>query len=204
MKISNFDFHCNLDPVILWQYLDAERLKGIVSDQQAFMDDNVEKFFDDFNKDVLNIETANTFGLGVWGALLQVPRPVYTVDGHQVTFTDTQYRLLLRARIYLLTFDGSAKALNEFFHILFPDLAVTIKDNGDMTADISVLNEVDPEIAILFQHPYVETFLPRPSGVGYNMTTGGTDWSEVLGFEGQTDPDGNPLGNFDSGVFISG
>lgn len=291
MKISNFDFNCDLNPLILWQYLDAEKLKGIIAGQQQFMDDNVGGFFTDFNRDVLNIETANTFGLGVWGALLGVPRPsapstimknyysyynssvgyayldkpledivagvdvpyVYDsqtetmnvrgsitmvtisgsvrrfgwqysesnwynmsrssntandkqlpAEGPLVPFTDDQYRLLLRARIYLLTFDGSARALNEFFHILFPDLVVTITDNGDMTADISILNEVDPEIAVLFQSPYVEIFLPRPSGVAYNMATGATDYTKVFGFEGMTDSDGNSVAGFDNGTFYQG
>lgn len=204
MKISNFDFYCDLNPLILWQYLDAEKLKDIIAGQQSFMDENVGDFFTDFNKDVLNIETANSFGLGVWGALLQVPRPTYEEDGVRKEFTDAQYRLLLRARIYLLTFDGSARALNEFFHILFPDLIVAVTDNGDMTADISVLNEIDPEIAILFQSPYVNIFLPRPSGVAYNMQTTPTDYTKVLGFEGMVDENNNSVAGFDNGVFISG
>lgn len=204
MKISNFDFHCDLSQVILWQYLDAEKLNKIVNYQQAFMDENVEGFFSDFNRDVLNIETANAFGLGVWGALLQVPRPVYDDGGVQKEFTDEQYRLLLRARIYLLTFDGSARALNEFFHILFPDLIVTVKDNGDMTADISVLNEIDPEIAILFQSPYVDVFLPRPSGVKYNMQTAPTDYTKVFGFEGMVDENNDSVAGFDQGTFYQG
>lgn len=204
MKISNFNFKCDLSPVILWQYNDAERLKAIVENQQVFMDGNVRDFFTDFNRDVLNIETANTFGLGVWGALLQVPRPVYDDGGVQKEFTDEQYRLLLRARIYLLTFDGSARALNEFFHILFPDLIVTVKDNGDMTADISVLNEIDPEIAILFQTPYVDVFLPRPSGVKYNMQTAPTDYTKVFGFEGMVDENNDSVAGFDQGTFYQG
>lgn len=204
MKISNFNFKCDLSPVILWQYLDAERLRSIVAGQQEFMDENATEFFEDFNRDVLNIETANAFGLGVWGALLQVPRPTYIEDGVQKEFSDDQYRLLLRARIYLLTFDGSARALNEFFHILFPELIVDIKDNGNMTADISVLNGVSPEIAVLFRSPYAEIFLPRPSGVQYNISTAPTDYTTVFGFEGMTDPDGNQLPGFDNGTFYQG
>lgn len=204
MKVANFDFSCDLSPVILWQYDDAERLKAIVENQQVFMDGNVRDFFTDFNRDVLNIETANTFGLGVWGALLQVPRPVYDDGGVQKEFTDEQYRLLLRARIYLLTFDGSARALNEFFHILFPDLIVTVKDNGDMTAEISVLNDIDPEIAILFQTPYVDVFLPRPSGVKYNMQTAPTDYTKVFGFEGMVDENNDSVVGFNQGTFYQG
>lgn len=201
MKIANFDFHCDLKPVILWQYLDAEKLKSIVGNQQDFMDENVEDFFTDFNKDVLNIETANSFGLGVWGALLQVPRPVYSSGGQTIEFTDDQYRLLLRARIYLLTFDGSARALNEFFSILFPDFTVVIKDNGDMTVDINILNELSPDMAILFHSPYVEIFLPRPSGVEYNIINSGVDYTKVFGFEGMVDQGGRSVAGFNNGTF---
>lgn len=204
MKVANFDFSCDLSPVVLWQYNDAERLKSIVENQQVFMDENVRDFFTDFNRDILNIETANTFGLGVWGALLQVPRPVYDDEGEKKEFTDEQYRLLLRARIYLLTFDGSARALNEFFHILFPDLIVTVKDNGNMTVDISVLNGIDPEIAVLFESPYADIFLPRPSGVQYNMQTTPTDYTKVFGFEGMVDENNDSVAGFNQGTFYQG
>ena len=202
--VTNYNFDYDMSQVILWQYGDAERLKSIIANEQAFMDENVSGFYKNFNKDVLNISTANAFGLSVWGILLGVPRPTYTVDGVTYTFTDAQYRLLLRARIYLLTFDGSTRALNEFFHILFPDMQITITDNGNMTADISILNELDPEIAILFQSPYVDIFLPRPSGVAYNMNTSGSDYSKILTFEGQTYDGGRVGGNFDHGVFYQG
>lgn len=202
-KITNYNFNCDLSPVKLWQYSDAEKLKGIIANQQAFMDTNVKDFFENLRDNVFNLSNADAFGLSVWGSLLGVPRPSYVVGGEKVYFTDEQYRLLLRARIYLLTFDGSARALNEFFHILFPDLVVTVKDNGNMTADISVLNEVDPEIAILFHSPFVEIFLPRPSGVEYNMNTQQMDITEIFGFEGMTDGNDSVSG-FDNGVFAQG
>lgn len=285
-NVTNYDFDYDMSPVVLWQYNDAERLKAIIANEQAFLDENVSSFYKDFNRDVLNITTANTFGLNVWGILLGVPRPggsgyvtkhfrayynytsgwcyiykdiddlvpnvdyaykyedgvmvptwkitsvvvdynrfymevsagTYTLSTRQsssydmdalvydgsVPFTDDQYRLLLRARIYLLTFDGSARALNEFFHILFPDLQVTVTDNGDMTADISVLNDMDPEIAVLFQNPYAEIFLPRPSGVRYNTATTPLDLSKTFTFEGMTDENGDPGAGFDTGVFAQG
>lgn len=287
-NVTNYNFDYDMSPVVLWQYNDAERLKAIIANEQAFLDENVSSFYKDFNRDVLNIATANTFGLNVWGILLGVPRPnkpgtilkhfyayynrsagyayldkalsdvvvetdqpyVYDSENNTMTpqgtieaitsdtsfqwvktppsmwyytmerassndkeigvpgglepFSDEQYRLLLRARIYLLTFDGSARALNEFFHILFPDLQVTVTDNGDMTADISVLNEIDPEIAILFQNPYAEIFLPRPSGVRYNTATTPMDLSKTFTFEGMTDENGDPGAGFDTGTFAQG
>lgn len=204
MKVANYNFKCDLSPVKLWQYDEAEKLKGLVDNMQTFMDENVQGFYENLRDNVFNLENANSFGLSIWGALLGVLRPTYTDGGVEVEFSDEQYRLLLRARIYLLTFDGSARALNEFFHIVFPDLIVSVKDNGDMTADISVLNEIDPAIEILFHQPYVSIFLPRPSGVQYNISTAPTDYTKVFGFEGQTDENGDSVAGFDNGTFFQG
>ena len=76
-NVTNYDFDYDMSPVVLWQYNDAERLKAIIANEQAFLDENVSSFYKDFNRDVLNITTANTFGLNVWGILLGVPRPSY-------------------------------------------------------------------------------------------------------------------------------
>lgn len=203
-KISNYDFYCDLSPVKLWQYNDAKKMLGIIDNQQAFMDENVTGFFENLRDNVFNLENANSFGLSIWGSLLGVPRPTYTVGGVVYSFTDEQYRLLLRARIYLLTFDGSARALNEFFSMLFPGILVQIKDNEDMTATIRFLNNLPAEYAILFVSPFVESFLPRPSGVRYNIQIGTTDYTKVFGFEGMTDENGHSVAGFNQGTFFGG
>ena len=202
-KILEYDFNCDLSKVVLWQYDEATKLKTIVSNQQGFMDANVTGFFEYLKASVFNLANADEIGLSIWVALLGVPRPTYTDGGVTRTFTDEQYRLLLRARIYLLTFDGSARALNEFFHLLFPDLTVTVRDNLDMTVDIQILQDVPREVAVLFHNPFVETFLPRPSGVKYNVQVGNIDYTEIFGFEGMEDEHGNSVAGFDNGTFIN-
>lgn len=195
--ISNFNFTYDMSPVILWQYQDAPILKTLILNQEKFLNTAIADYVEALNEDFLNIATASTDGLSMWGQLLQVPRPVYTDDeGNTVSFTDDQYRLLLRARIYLLTFDGSARALNQFFKILFPDLQVVIQDNYDMTVTINILNDPTPDIAVLFKKPYVDYFLPRPSAVAYTTNLGTRDYSTVLGFEG------SGLNTFDNGTFF--
>lgn len=203
--VANFDFHCNLDPVILWQYQEAEKLKALVASQQSFLDTAIQQLWNDFNRDFLNIQTCGSAGLSMWGQLLQVPRPTYENEaGEIVDFSDDQYRLVLRARIYLLTFDGSVKALNQFFKILFPDLDVVITDNYNMTVTISILNDLPSEYAVLFEKPFVDTFLPRPAGVRYIIgAEEAVSYEDVFTFEGFTDSQGNPGGNFDNGTFIA-
>ena len=201
-QVLDYNFKCDLSKVILWQYNDAEKLKTIVKNQQQFMDINVDLFFEYLKQNVFNLVNADDIGLSVWGALLGVPRPTYDDGGVIKTFTDEQYKLLLRARIYLLTFDGSAKAVNEFFHMLFPDLTVIVRDNLDMTVDIQILQDVSPDVAVLFQSPFVETFLPRPSGVKYNVQIGNIDYTEIFGFEGMEDEHGDSVAGFDNGTFL--
>ncbi len=193
MKIANIDFQNDLAPVVLWQYSDAAKLKAMVRNEQTFMNNAVRDFWTDFNRDILNLGTCNAFGLSMWGRLLRIQRPIYMNGGIRYVFNDEQYRLLLQARIYLLTFDGSAKSLNQFFKTLFPNVLVEVQDNLDMTVTINFLSEITPDVdAVLKLHEIdpitgevVYTFIPRPSGVKYIINTE-VDYSKVFGFEGMT------------------
>ena len=193
MKTANYNFNTDLSKVILWQYDDAPKFKALVGNQQAFMDAAVTKFWQDFNRNVFNLATCNTFGLELWGKLLSVARPTYTAQGVEHEYNDEQYRLVLQARIYLLTFDGTAKALNKFFAMLFPDYPVVITDNLDMTVDISFMTEPPQEIKTVLTD---SLFLPRPTGVEYRINWQ-IDYTKIFGFEGQT-----PTQGFDNGTFI--
>lgn len=221
MKISNFNFQCDLSPVILWQYLEAEKLKSLVDFQQDFMDTAVTDFVKEFDKSFLNISTASTNGLALWGRLLNVGRPVVdNGDGTVTEFSDAQYRAVLRAQIYLLVFDGSAKALNHFLKMLFPNLPIVVVDNYNMTASINILKNVEdltaeektlldflfkPHTATGGQNSYTLS-LPRPSGVRYILNYN-VDYSTIFGFEGQTylteQGEQESLQGFDNGTFIA-
>lgn len=193
MKTANYNFDIDLSKVILWQYDDAEKLKSLVNNEQQFMDTAVTQFWEDFNYNVFNLATCNTFGLELWGKLLGVARPTYLDEGVVVEYSDEQYRLVLQARIYLLTFDGSGAALNQFFKMLFPEYPVIITDNLDMTVTIGFVQEPTDEIKTILQN---ENFLPRPSGTRYIMNWS-INYEEIFGFEGQ-----EPCTNFDNGTFF--
>jgi hypothetical protein len=80
---------------------------------------------------------------------------------------DDTYRLLLRLQILLNTWDGTAESLLVGFQKILPDCKISIKDNFDMSADISVdvsdLGETEKEI--------VSQTLPKfqPVGVTVNI-----------------------------------
>lgn len=182
MKVANYNFSTDLSKVILWQYDDAEKLKQLVAGEQQFMDTAVTEFWNDFNTDIFNLSTCNTFGLELWGLLLGTARPTYIDNGVLKEYSDEQYRLVLQARIYLLTFDGSAKALNQFFKMLFPEYPVVITDNLDMSVSINFMKEPTAEIKTVLND---SLFLPRPSGVEYRINWS-VDWAKTFGFEGMT------------------
>lgn len=192
MKTANYNYQQDLSKIILWQYDDAEKFKSLVENEQQFMDEAVTKFWQDFNKNIFNLATCNTFGLELWGKLLGVARPTYLEQGVAYEYNDEQYRLVLQARIYLLTFDGSVCALNKFFKMLFPEYPVIITDNYDMTVTIGFVQEPEDDIKTILRD---SSFLPRPSGVEYIMNWQ-TDYTTVFGFEGQT-----PTEGFDNGTF---
>ena len=192
MKTANYNYQQDLSKIILWQYDDAEKFKNLVANEQEFMDEAVTQFWQDFNVNIFNLSTCNTFGLELWGKLLGVARPTYLDGGVAVEYSDEQYRLVLQARIYLLTFDGSAYSLNRFFKMLFPQYPVIITDNYDMTVTIGFVQEPTDDMKTIFRD---SDFLPRPSGVEYIMDWQ-TDYTTVFGFEGQT-----PTQGFDNGTF---
>ena len=65
----------DLNRVITWQFDKAESLVSIIEMLKKFCSESTEKFWDDIVRDVYNIETANSFGLSVWGRVVSVDRP---------------------------------------------------------------------------------------------------------------------------------
>ena len=182
MQITNFNFKCDLSPLVLWQYLDAAKLRGIFDAQGDFLENNITTFWKDYNDSVFNLRTADSFGLTVWGLLLNQPRPLYSDD---TPFSDEDYRTWLLAQVFNLTFDGTERSLREFLNDVFPDIEFSITDNGDMSVNIKVLNEGDMTEAqkALLRHL---NFLPKPAGVEYTFDGWGVDYSRTFGFDGQT------------------
>ena len=79
MDIYTPENTANLKRVILWQYEKAERLKALIQYQQDFFDDAVTDFWDSYRNDTFDLDTADSFGLRVWGIMLGVDRPFYDV-----------------------------------------------------------------------------------------------------------------------------
>lgn len=200
-KTANLNFRYDYSPVILWQYSDAKRLKSIVNNEQKFLDTAITSFASSFGDLIFNLDTCNADGLELWGKLLQVSRPV--VNGTPAT--DYQYRLLLKARIYVLVWDGTSFGLTKLIRGLFPDILFRVidcpPDNNGVEQIMKVKIEfsegltAEQEAILSIGHldslsgKFVYTFLPRPAGVEYEIDFG-RDWSTILGFAEQITPTG--------------
>ncbi|MEE1227256.1 MAG: DUF2612 domain-containing protein [Bacteroidales bacterium] len=192
-KIASLNFQYDYSPVILWQYSDAEKIKKIVNNEQAFLDTAITDFRNEFDDNLFNINTCDANGLELWGKLLQINRPI--VNG--VYFTDEQYRLLLKAKLYVIVWDSSAYGLTSLLRSLFPDAIFRITDcppdiNGvpqPMVVNIDFANGITAEQEVVLRMGYLDedsgdyvyTFLPRPAGVKYNISFD-SDWATTLGF----------------------
>lgn len=190
MKIFNPDYAVDLLQALLWQYDNAPRLQKLLSLKQEWYNQNHTQFWDDWFTNVYNINTANDFGLTVWGKLLRVDR-TYIVDGEPYSLDTEQYRLLLKGRLLYLSMNGSVPEVNNYLHLLFGDRGPAyIIDNQDMT--IRYVLEFIPtasERVVLLN----TNVLPRPAGVGYTINA--IPRKNVFGFRG------SGLRPFNQGVF---
>ena len=191
-KIYNPNPQIDLNGVILWQYESAEKIKQIIKNKQAFLKENVEDFWNNWIRDVFNIDTANTFGLELWGRFLGIGRPSYVDDDQTIDFTDEQYRTVIKGRLMLMISNGSVPSINRYLNYLFPDKPVFVIDYHNMSISIIFYYTPTPAEEAVIK---MDGFLPRPAGVEVNYGIVPPD--EVFGFDGQE------LSTFDQGTFLS-
>jgi hypothetical protein len=178
------------DPLItvLSQYANSPILTVLVDDFAQWLDPASR--FDAFYSLMWNIDTAQGFGLDVWGRILgvnrvlQVPAGVFLgfeqdddarPFGHgifysgsrltnNVALTDAAYRTLLLAKAALNITDASIPAINVILLNLFGDGYV--RDNLDMTMTYVFSVTLTPvQTAIVFQ----SGVLPKPCGVSFTV-----------------------------------
>ena len=160
--ILNYDPSVDLTKHIFWQYNNAPAINSLINAKQNWFNRNQTEFWNDWVKNVLNITTANDYGLSIWGALLQVPR-VYNVEGDDITLTTNQYRTVLLARLKLLHTRATVPEINKLLKFLFGQYGKAyVVDNFDMTITYRFnFNLSALQLAVLQN----VTLLPRPAGV---------------------------------------
>ena len=70
--IADFDSSVDLVRALLWQHGNATALRSLIESKQDWYNINQATFWANWYRDVFNIDTANDFGLAVWGRILNV------------------------------------------------------------------------------------------------------------------------------------
>lgn len=176
--ILNYDPSVDLTNHIFWQYNNAPNLNSLINSKQNWFNINQTEFWENWINNVLNIQTANDYGLSIWGALLQIPR-VYNVSGEDIALTTNQYRTVILARLRLLKTRATVPEINKLLKFLFGKYGKAyVTDNYNMTITYHFNFKLsDLQLAVLQN----VTLLPRPAGVEVLIALLDKD---VFGFNG--------------------
>lgn len=188
-NIQTFDNSIDVLKVIPWEYDQAPNLVGLLTKKQEWYKENYSDFWDAWEKNIFNLDTANDFGLNVWSIILDLP--LYTRDDSRpldhpsfgfspfgVNFdqpnsqfaissnafknlTIEQRRQLLKLRWYNITSDGTMACINQALYNVFGSTVYCL-DGEDMTITY-IFTEPQAEIMMNLFGQF--DILPRPSGV---------------------------------------
>lgn len=198
--VQSFDFSVDLLRALLWQYEGAEGLQSILAAKSEWYAVNQEQFWADWYDDVFNLQTANDFGLRVWGVILDTDlsidqpgtgaRAVFGFGANNQNFTNggfgrdaagtagltlDQKRTVLRMRYYQLVSDGSVPFTNYILQDVFGTGYVL--DQLDMTARYVFPTALPSSVLTVLQS---FDLLPRPAGVEIEIVI---DPADAFGFD---------------------
>lgn len=179
---------------IISQYANSPVLTQLILNMDAYLDQTAD--FDDFFDLVMNVDTAQGWGLDVWGRRVNVSRTLTVSIGdflgfqeagtpaepfnqapfyggqqinNNVILTDSAYRVLILAKALANICDGSIPAINQILLNLFPNRGnCYVVDGLDMTMQYKFNFGLSPvELAIVQQ----SGVLPRSTGVSVTVVT---------------------------------
>ena len=190
MKVREFDFSVDLLRNVLWQYDSTTALRGLVQQKNDWYAQYQQVFWEDWIRDVFDLNTANDFGLSVWAFILGIPLVVvsepdpskdpfgFAVDdlnfnngnfadtGGSFGLTTEQKRLVLKMRYFQLVTRGAAPEINEFLNYVFGPGAAYVADGLNMTARYVFSTPLPSAVELVLT---AFDLLPRPAAVGVDI-----------------------------------
>ena len=178
----------NLEEVLLWQYNDAINIQKLIQNQQKWIDENHNDFWDNWYRDVFDLRTCNEFGISVWAIILGVSFNVNKSDeGKNVWGFDTdtpnnffyanfsaiasgsvnltleEKRKILQLRYYNMITRATIPEMNRAIKAIFGEGYV--EDDGTM--DLKVPLSVAPNSRLQY---ILDNFNPIPVPSGCKLT----------------------------------
>jgi len=184
-----FDASVNLLRALLWRDSGALKFQKYMEIKSALANQRISDFMDSWVRDVLNVDTANEFGLAVWSRILDVNLQVKaeqgstkqnfgfgannlnfnrgnfgTPAGSVISLTLEQQRLVIKLRLYQLTGRAAVFEVNAYLKELLGDDAAYAYDPLNMTFITYFFSETPSQQLRFILSNY--DLLPRPAGVG--------------------------------------
>lgn len=188
-----------LDKCITWQYDKATNLVAFIGMLGDFFAQSTESLWDSWKAKVSDIDTADDFGLSVWGRILNCRRPIINIGGNDVNLGTEKYRAVLKARAQLLASHGTVPDYKAYIETAF-DGHFVVQDGNDMGITFVATDDAtDEEVALADQFPDIAFLFP--CGVRSSSVTDPAS----IGFKGQqtNDPNDTPVECFGLANFYS-
>lgn len=116
---------------------------------------------------IFDIDEAEGVQLDVIGEYLGKSRRLLynSEQGESSILSDSLYRILLKATILRMNWNGGIEDLVRDWERLIDGINISIRDNQDMTMDVTVIGSVDKMLVELIEKGYI---VPKPQGVRVN------------------------------------
>lgn len=191
--IQQFDYDVDVLAAMLWQYNTSPNLLSLLTQKQAWYNDNQTAFWTSWETNVFDLNTADQFGLTVWAIILDIPIIVVVTPPSDIVgfgwgdlhknfthgnfkavaggqeLTVEQARTVLKMRYFQITSRGTIPEINRFMAYLFGDMgSVYVLDNLDMTMTYVFGFPIPSNMNFIFKNYDI---LPRPAGVAVSYET---------------------------------
>ena len=190
--MSIVDESANLIRAMLWADSSGDKWQRYLEIKTALADERNMLFWREWARDVLDVDTANEFGLSMWSRILDIslgsesgetPTSVpFGFDPFGFNFGNgnfsasssgnvlnlEQMRLVIKLRLYQITGSKSANDINSFFEEIFGAGEVYVIDNLNMTMSYYFSTDPSQDIRYILLN---YDLLPRPAGVKVNWSS---------------------------------
>jgi hypothetical protein len=180
----------NVEQTVISQYANSPTLVRLIQNMNEYIDPTAD--IDDFFNYVWNVETAQGFGLDIWGRIVGVSRSVQIPDvgtffgfqngtspeefapfgqepfynGSATSFTylltDEIYRTVIMAKALSNISEATAPAVNQLLHNVFPGIRCFVADLGGMAIQYLFYSQLT---AVQFAIISQAGVILRPAGV---------------------------------------
>lgn len=177
----------NVEETIISQYGNSATITQLVRNMNESLDPRAD--FDTFFSYVWNVETAQGFGLDIWGRIVGVDRTLnvpadtpnpgmFPFTPGVVTLTDSQFRTVILVKALANITNGTATDLNQLLSNLFAGRGrCYVQDMGAMSLRFTFEFFLEPFEYVIITQTGVA---PRPAGVLATVLQ--SDPSQTFGF----------------------